>query len=278
MRKLTAFSLLFILLTFGGCIYVRYPLEVTLSQRFDKKIETEHFIFYLHKEDNVDLLAQEYFYEYITNLFGTNFKDKIIYVKCRDDKDFKKVWGGESNRGVSIGGVAGEYRDKNGNLVPIIISKKEWENHELVHILQPQDCRSTTFFNEGLAVAFSINPLKNDYIPLHRWCWDMSIPIVYLKPWVIEQGDYINLDEILTSKEFEVVAGLFTTTTAAYLEAGSFTKYLIDNYGLETLFRLLKISNYSDSKSEIEEKFLKVYEISIQEMEKRWLKFVKENY
>lgn len=279
-RTFGYFCLPLLVLLLSGCIHIsghRLYLETNWQQEFEKKIETKHFVFYIPKGDKVDITAQEQFYEYITGLFGIESKDKIIYVKCRDDKDMKRVWGDENN-GIKIGGVAGEYNEKNGNLVPIIISTKEWENHELVHVLQPPDSKSTTFFNEGLAVAFSINPLKNNYIPSHRLMFDLSIPITFLQPLIIEKGDYISIDEILTSEEFEVVSGLFLTTTTAYLEAGSFVRYLIDVYGLEKFFQFLKLSDYLDSKELTKEKFLKIYDISIQEMEKQWLDFLKENY
>lgn len=271
------------------CIHVPGPrlyLEIDWQQWFEKKIETKHFVFYVPKGDEVNAAAQEQFYEYITDLFEVEPEKKIIYIKCRDSEHLAKITGLKiSGNNIVLAGAATKYKKKNGNLVPTIVSIEEWENHELVHILQRSISKSTEFFNEGLAMAYQIDPFRNIYFPYIRRWLRLSEPSInlYLQRGIIEYGEYISISEILTSKEFRALGDQITEKginklIIAFTEAGSFVKYLIDNYELETFFQFLKLSDYSDSKAEVEEKFLKVYEISIQEMEEQWLSFLEQNY
>lgn len=245
-----------------------YQLELEASwenkYKSFRKIESEHFIFYVPKEDKVDITTQEWFYRYITTLFGVEPEEKIIYLKC----------GASINEitGSSYLIVARAYLDKN-----IIISTNEWESHELIHIIQYLiSGYDPIFFSEGLAVAYEMIIPREKFINIHR-----DAIHEYVQEMLIKDNSYISITKILTSKKFEavnndIIMGLLLG--AHYYEAGSFVRYLIDVYGLEKFFQFLKLSNYWDSKSEIKKKFLIVYNFSIQEVEKQWLEFLKENY
>lgn len=250
-----------------------YQLELEASwenkYKSFRKIESEHFIFYVPKEDKVDITTQEWFYRYITTLFGVEPEEKIIYLKCKSI-DVGKITGAKNLIGRAC-------FDKKKNT---IISEREWESHELVHITQMLVSESTVFFDEGLARAYQISSF--DLYVRNREPLDFHRDFLhsYLQNTIIKRGYYISITKILTSKKFRApqheIMNLFLGIT--YNEAGSFVRYLIDTYGLEVFFQFLKLSDYSDSRSEIEEKLLKVYGFSVQEMEKQWLEFLKENY
>lgn len=250
-------------------------LETSWRQIFDKKIETKHFIFYMRKKEKVDTAAQEQFYEYIAKLFKAEPEKKIIYIKCRDSEEVKKITG----RWAAAIAYTWKY---------VIISPEEWENHELIHMFQDLIGESTSFFREGLAVAFQIDLARNILYPYPHYERQLEPPHIhyYLQNKIIRYGKYIDIKKVLTLENFranekqiiKIGNRKFYRTNIVYLEAGSFVRYLIDTCGLEKFFQFLKFSDYLDSKELTEEKFLKVYDFPICEIERQWLNFLKQNY
>lgn len=267
--------LLFVFLLLTGCIssnYHKQQLQIRNNwqnkYRLFEKMETEHFVFYVPKGDKVNPAKQEDIYKNITALFKIEPKEKIVYIKCKSREDVQKITGQAMF-------FAAAYTDPYP--VNTIISYRQWDDHELVHIIQGLISRSTVFFEEGLAKAhqsssYLFNDPQGNFF-LHS----------YVQNRIIEDGHYISITKMLTSKKFRALTkkgGIRSLLRGVmYNEAGSFVRYLIDNYGRhEIFFQFLRLSNFSNSKTEIEEKFLKVYDLSIQEMEKQWLDFLKQNY
>lgn len=282
--------LLIIFLSAIGCVKTRIPwpeihLATNWHQEF-QKIEIEHFVFYASEEKEVDIESQERFYKYVAKLFEIEPEEKITYIKCKNSEHIQKIMGKEIK---GIDGYSGGYKDKNKNYVPLILSTKEWENHELIHTFQHLISETTSFFCEGLATAYEIDISKTGHPspPYVRWFPGKLSLNWYLQNLIIKrEQQYIDITEILTSEDFEIdghriikiwLDDLYRLNIV-YIEAGSFVRYLLDSYGLKTFFRFLKISDPSDSKLEIEKKFLKIYGISIREIEKQWLNFLRENY
>lgn len=166
--------ILFLFIGLVGCvryICIEFVLEPGWETGFEKEIESDHFIFYISKEEKlkrggavndlsdntrvqhyydektktgyiiyredkieegIDVIAQEQFYKYITELFGMEPKEKIIYMKCRDYQDIERA----TRSAVKYAsGLATLYRNKDGSPSPIIFSVSRWDNHELVHVL-----------------------------------------------------------------------------------------------------------------------------------------------
>lgn len=301
MKKLRIFSyfyLLFIFLLLTGWTDAQIPETDFYSETdwhpiFKKfeKIETKHFVFYASKGEGVDTESQEKFYEYLANLFRIEPKEKIIYIKCRDNKHLVKIVGVE-NADENTGGIALCQRTEEWNRIFIIITISDWESHELVHIFHALiGGVSLPFFKEGLAVAHQINLRFYNHSDslISSLLNSNSLRCHWLQNEIIESGEYISIGEILAPEDFESLRmqksemGNYCKIDIAYIEAGCFVRYLIDHCGFEKFFRFLKLSDVLDPeseeiKSEIEEKFLEVYSISIQGMEIQWLNFLKEKY
>lgn len=231
---------------------------------FTKKEESEHFIFYYCPGDEVDVESQECFYRYIVKLFKIKPIDgeRMTYWKFRNPAHLKQKTGLEN-----VGGLAYRFQK-------MIKSTYFWENHELIHILQFNYFNwSTSFFNEGLAMAFQVDPLKKRYVPYVKFTAEEMPLNQYLKI-KIEEKKYIKLEKIITTEGFEVCQE--EDELIAYVEAGSFARYLIDKYGLKKFFQFLKITHEYDWPSTIRENLIKIYKLPLETLEKQWLDYLED--
>ncbi len=258
------------------CLFVSISFSQQKSghYKFSHKKESEHFIFYWNEGDEVNIKSQECFYKYIVKLFKIKpeKREKITYWKFRTREEI------ERKTSFFADGFADIHLKKIGSINP-------WENHELIHILQFNYLKpSIVFFDEGLAVAFQIDPSKNCYTPYMKTKQGNVMPLNEYLRIIIKEGKYINLENILTNNAFRNRTG--EGPYIAYAEAGGFTKYLIDTYGLEAFFQLLKVLNIESMKQSylsliglqsltIKQKIIQVYNLSLEILEKQWLDSLK---
>lgn len=234
----------------------------TNYSEFTEKEENEHFIFYYCQGDGVDAESQECFYNYIVKLFKIKpiEGEKITYWKFRNSTHLEQKTGFENTGGLA-------YRSQK-----MIKSTYSWENHELIHILQYHYLGwSTDFFNEGLAMAFQIDPLKKRYVSDAKFTAEKMSLNQYLKI-KIEEKKYIKLERIITTEGFRACKEEYELI--AYVEVGSFVRYLIDKYGLKKFFQFLKITDEDSWASTIKENLIKIYNLSLEILEKDWLNYL----
>ena len=135
-----------------------------------------------------------------------------------------------------------------------------FDNHECVHLYASALGIPVSLLTEGLAVAFQTNPVANDFVP--RW----SGTFVHdLARSFRTDGRLVPVDQILQTSQFRS-----QDLNVVYPEAGSFTRFLIDAYGLATFKNLYGQVTSNDVAATVAAKFASVYGKSVGELETEW--------
>ncbi len=207
--------------------------------------ETEHFIFY-YKEDyiSVDEVAtiaenEEALFSTITDLLVLEYTGKITYYLYGDRKEFEGIPGAYA-MGSEIHFLC---------IFCVDFCKQGLNDaHEMTHALASQIGFQHGFLAEGLAV--------------------------YVEDYVINGENLHGLIKILHTEERltpleDLVDDFWCDILYNYDIAGSFTVFLVEEYGIEKFKEL-----YSEPPSFFA--FLEVYDKSIYDLEAEWIEVVKQ--
>lgn len=200
-----------------------------LNEILKARIETKNFIIHYDNSviDSVTIkiiaLNHEYFFERLSSGLGFSPKEKINSFIFNNAPQKKIYFGSEQ------ADIAKPWLNE------IYISKDSWEKtlkHELTHIFSAEIgkgiFRLADSFNPALIEGFA-EAIDNNYddIDLHT-----------VAASAFHYGYKIDIKELFSGLNFfKTFSGL------SYLYAGSFTKYLIDNYGIKSFSIFYKTGN-----------------------------------
>jgi hypothetical protein len=185
-------------------------------------------------------------YAKVTKLFPVTRATKIKYYKYRSQTDLQQAFG-RPRTGYAQQTDAGS----------IVHSIYSCHPHEVIHAITCQIGRPPALFEEGLAVAYD-------------WRFALEEGKVHaLARRKFMQQELLPLRSILTTSGFQTY-----DSTTAYVEAGSFVKYLMDSHGPDKMRSLFALPRHSDSR-QIEIAFKAIYGQSLSEMESEWRTFLR---
>lgn len=220
------------------------------ASELDQTLETATTSFRFSAGDAVDSERQEAYNEWIQAELGLALPGKLRYFKYRDRAQMRRVTG----------------RDANGFAEPQTLTVHSifpWHNHETAHVYTEQVGRPTDFFNEGIAVALSVNPLSGDFSPtysgtesVHDWSRRSA---AQLRP----------IPEIVTTADFRAVEEFI-----GYQEAGSFVQFLRDERGTGSLMDFFAMGTRDDALGRIRESFAASFGVSLEQAEAEWRRFL----
>ncbi len=216
--------------------------------------ESADFRFYYSPGDSVQVDRQQAFHAWAVERLGVVIPGKMNYRKytSRDD----------------MGARTGNY-NTNAFAEPelfTIHTLGSWDNHETVHVYTALIGQPSEFFNEGIAVAFQVDPLAGDFEPrsngelLHdsarryRQAGQLVLP----------------LSGIVTSSGFRAISD----STLSYREAGSFLAFLITRFGLDRVLVFFRASSRDDALALIEQRFKQAFGVTLGAAEAEWLAFI----
>ena len=212
--------------------------------------ESEHLVYYTQSGQSIPDWAvelNEFTCAKVTKLFPVTRATKIKYYKYRSQTDLQQALG-RPRKG---------YADQT-SVGSVVHSVYSCHPHEVIHALTYPIGRPPALFEEGLAVAYD-------------WRFALEEGEVHaLAQGKLVQQELLPLPSILTTRDFQA-----DDSITAYIEAGSFVKYLVDAYGpdkMQSLFATLP--RYGDVQ-EIEAAFGEIYGQSISEMESEWRAFLR---
>jgi hypothetical protein len=148
-RRSFARSALSMLLLAAACGKSSLAPSEVLSQ----STTTAHFDFRFASGDAVDAPRQEAFHDWIVARLGVSGTQRMTFNKYRDRNHLEKA------TGMSTNGFA----DPSTATVHSIWT---WDAHEAVHVYTAAIGRPSDFFNEGIAVALSTDPLAGRFVSL----------------------------------------------------------------------------------------------------------------
>jgi hypothetical protein len=211
--------------------------------------ESQHFIYYTQPGQSIPdgaVELNETTYAEVTKLFPVTRATKIKYYRYRSQTDLQQALGRPRK------GYADQTSE--GSAVHSVYS---CHPHEVIHAITYQIGRPPALFEEGFAVAYD-------------WRFALEEGEVHaLARRRLVQQQLFPLHSILTTSGFQAY-----NSTTAYIEAGSFVRYLMDTYGPDKMRSLFTLSRYSDLQ-EIEAASKEIYGQSISEMESEWRTFLR---
>jgi len=216
------------------------------------RAESPHFTFHFAPGDQVDVERQEAHYRWAAGLLGIALPQKVEYFKYRDRSHIQRLTGRNANG----------WADPEAFAVHAI---QPYNPHEAVHVYTALLGRPSDFFNEGIAVALSTDPLASDYDPTY----DGVTPVHQWARQQLRIGGLLPLAEVVTTDEFR---GLDEWT--GYQEAGSFIQFLDQQYGMDGLAAFFALGGRDDSRGRIRDDFAASYGVTLEEAEARWHAFL----
>lgn len=246
--------LLALLIASGGCKSsptTPYDTENPLME-LSQTLETENFIFHYTPGDFVQAERSEAFHRWAVAFLGVTCPKKIDYFKFKDREQYYGLL-----QAVSTG-----FADPGAFQV---FTYQSWMNHECFHLYSMLFGRPSTFFTEGIATAFQIDPYDNDFEPREKSGAKLYDVVRGLKA----QGRLLPLDGIVASEGWRV-----SDYTVTYPEAGSFVRYVCDVYGIERMKEVFRRIASADSLDAIKAKFMEIYGLTLNQAEAAWLAFL----
>ncbi len=173
-------------------------------------VSTAHFDFHWSAGDPVNTEWQVAFHEWATRELQVTITRRISYSKYLSPAHMLALHYGP--------GDVNAWADPDLFTLHTI-----WptDNHEVIHLYASTIGRATPLLNEGLAVAYQVDPVRGDMTPRwnNRHVHDVSAG------WR-RQGRLVPLGQLLTSSQFLAVDGQIT-----YPAGGSFVRFLLDTQG-----------------------------------------------
>lgn len=216
---------------------------------------SKHFA-YFQSESDVDILDtvwQEKYYEWMVEQLDIIVTEKIQYYKYRDKAHKERLTGTTGNGFAEIG----TYK---------FHTIWKADNHECVHVVVTQLIgQPPALFNEGIAVAHSANYLiRPNFVP----CWN-SQDFNKLSKYYKQNGNMPSLDKLLGTITFGDYDSNIT-----YPIAGSFIRFLIDQYGIIKMKSFISTSGFYDTKDKFHNDFYDTYGKTIESAWAEWDDFI----
>jgi len=229
-----AFSTLFIAAVF----YIFSPAlgysttTSSLTRELGKTIITEHYVIHYDKrleDEKIKMLAlnHEYYYQVLSNYFETGIDEKIVSFIFYDNDQKKELFGSKN------ADVAKPWLNQ------IYVAHENWEHtlkHELAH------CFSASFGAGIFKLASGFNPLLIEGIAEAADGNYDNNDLHYMAALAHNSGYEIDLEYLLTKSGFYSNA-----SSLSYIYAGSFVKYLVENYGINRFKEFYLNGDYEGS-------------------------------
>jgi hypothetical protein len=217
-------------------------------------ITTPHFEFRYSTGDRVDAEWQEAFHAWATRELQVTITRRIVYHKYLSPQHMLALHNGPGN----VNAWADPDRFTLHTIWPT-------DSHETIHLYSSSIGRMTSLFNEGLAVAFQVDPVRGDMTPRwnNRHVHDVAASLR-------AQGRLVPFARMLTIDEWRAV-----DNQVNYPEAGSFVRFLIDTQGgIAPIRALFAGSTQTDPPAVVRAKFEAAYGRTLDAVEAEWLGFL----
>jgi len=223
--------------------------NTSLRNTLSKKIETPHFTIYVNPDydDNfakLISLEHEFYFSQLSEFFNKEPENKInSYVFASSEQ--KGNLFGSANADVAKPWL--------GQIYVSIESYKQTLKHEIAHIF------SANFGTGIFKVADNYNPALIEGVAVAADPVFDNNTIDYMAALAYENGYQVNLAYIFKGFNF-----FNKVSSISYIYSGSFTKYLIKNFGIEKFKKF-----YSDMD------FTRYYKIKIDSVIQKYIEYIK---
>jgi hypothetical protein len=217
-------------------------------------VTTAHFEFRYSRSDRVDTAWQEAFHEWATRELQVTITRPIVYSKYLSPAHMLALHYGPGN--------VNAWADPDLFTLHTI-----WptDNHETIHLYSSTLGRMVPLFNEGLAVAFQVDPVRGDMTP--RW---NNRHVHDVAKSLRESGRLVPLAGMLTIEQWRAL-----DSQVSYPQSGSFVRYLLDLHGgIAPLRQLFTGATQTDPPALVGARFEAAYGRTLETIETDWHAFL----
>jgi len=246
---------LFLLIIFTALIGSSCQNDITdPPEELNQILESTHFTYELSEGDWIDTTWQEKYHHWLMDTLDVTLNEKLVYKKYLNRNHLKAHTGKSTNGFAEVG-------------TPTFHTIWYADNHESVHsVVTLTIGHPPALFNEGIAVAHQADyGLYPEFVP--TWNGDDF----HMLSKTHRHNDLPPLNELLESSSF-----FNFDQNMTYPVAGSFTRYLIDTYGIDKMKAFISISDFYDAGESVRINFESTYPISVDDSWENWLDFIDE--
>jgi hypothetical protein len=225
----------------------RGPSAPSPADALTGSLSSAHIDFRFAQNDNVDAPRQEAFHDWVVGHLGVTATQRLRYNKYRDRAHLERVTGHVTN------GFAEPESWTVHSIWP-------WDAHEAVHVYTALIGRPSDFFNEGIAVALSFDPLDNRFVSL----WN-STPIDNVARDFLRAGQLPTVAAMMETSAFRAMSDGVT-----YPASGSFVSFLLRERGMPAMRVYFQTGTRNDSAATIQSRFGTAFGFSIAEADQQW--------
>ena len=217
------------------------------------RLDTANLVFHYSPGDVVDAARAEAFHEWAVAFLDVSCPKKVDYYKFKDRAQQYEV----TERAVTGWAIPAPAFE--------VWTYLPFMNHEQFHLYSILLGTPTTFFVEGIAVAYQVDPLAGDFEAREK----SGEPVHEVAREYRRSGRLLPLAQIVENAGWN--AADFTLT---YIEGGSFVRYVADVHGIEKMKQVFRTIRQADGLAAVSAKFQGIYGISLAEAEQQWLAFL----
>ena len=225
----------------------RGPNEPAPADALSGSLASAHFDFRFAPNDNVDAPRQEAFHDWIVAQLAIAPAQRLHYNKYRDRDHLERVTGRETN------GFAEPESFTVHSIWP-------WDPHEALHVYTALIGRPSDFFNEGIAVALSFDPLGSRFVSL----WN-SRPIDDVARDFMRANQLPSVTAMMTTGSFRALSD-----GVSYPAAGSFVSFMLRERGMPAMRMFFQTGTRDDSAATIQTRFATAFGMSVADADQRW--------
>ncbi|MCH8325290.1 MAG: hypothetical protein IIB83_01790 [Bacteroidetes bacterium] len=216
----------------------------SLVKHLNKKVVTKHFVIHYPndiKENEIKIITlhHEYYFSRLSIFFNVEVNKKIESFIFNNNNEKGRLFG-SANADVAKPWLHQIYTTKD--------SYNRTLEHEIAHII------SASFGTGIFKVADGLNPTLIEGIAVAGSPYYDGYPIDYMASLAWKNGYRININSL-----FNGVSFFGQTSSLSYIYAGSFSKFLIDNYGISKFKLFYSVTDfaniYNSSLNEITKKY-----------------------
>ncbi len=221
----------------------------SLSNYLNKKVVTKHFeINFMGKINNRNIykivMYHEFYYSRLSKYFKVKLNKKIESFVFDDNSQKGKLFG-SANADVAKPWLSQIYTTKD--------SYSKTLEHEIAHIF------SASFGKTIFKIADGLNPSLIEGVAVAASPYYDDYNIDYMASLAFVNGFKINIINLFNGASFFGQA-----SSLSYIYAGSFSKYLIDNYGVSKFKLFYKNTDFS-----------KIYNSQLKDVTKKYYNYLK---
>jgi hypothetical protein len=222
----------------------------SIHRLLDQRLETADITFHFAEGDSVNAQYQQAFHDWAVPYLGISMPQRLRYYKYLDNNHMRDL----------TGQPYGSWADVERYAIHSVELQK---GHEAIHVYSYVIGWPSDFFTEGIAVALDRNPFTGEEVPF------FGAPVHTLCRNWLQAGSLYPLRDIVANEGFGSRRWRQT-----YPQAGSFTQFLIAEFGLETVKSLFRTIDDYDSTETILSAFESAVGMPLEDAESRWHAFL----